>query len=121
MKLKGKGRHVCASVCVCVRVHTCVCTYEMREGTGRKSAWRLKEQVGAGRDGPGENTEAAAPMGVESRGCQECVGRSAKTQGDAFCRRQGSLTVKDLDSVVLLLWLTPSPRLGGLKEVASPL
>ena len=24
-------------------------------------------------------------------------------------------------ALVLLIWLTPSPRLGGLKEVASPL
>lgn len=37
----------------------------MTEGTRRKSAWRLKEQVGAGRDGPRESTEAA-PMGVEA-------------------------------------------------------
>lgn len=58
-------------------------------------------------------------MGVESRGCQEGVGRSGKNQGDASRRRQGSLTVKDLGSVVLLLWLTPSLRLGGLKEVTS--
>lgn len=92
----------------------------MTEGTRRKSAWRLKEQVGAGRDGPRESTEAA-PMGVESRECQEGVGRSGKNQGDTSRRRQGSLTVKDLGSVVLLLWLTPSPRLGGLKEVTSPL
>ena len=97
-----------------------MCTYEMTEGTRRKSAWRLEEQVGAGRDGPRESTEAA-PMGVESRGCQEGVGRSGKNQGDVSRRRQGSLMVKDLGSVVLLLWLTPSLRLGGLKEATSPL
>lgn len=88
-----------------------MCTYEMAEGTRRKSAWRLKEQVGAGRDAPGENTEAAAPMGVESRGCQEDVGRSAKTQRDASCRRQGSLTVKDLGSGPSAL-VNAQPKVG---------
>lgn len=88
-----------------------MCTYEMVEGTRRKSAWRLKEQVGAGRDGPGENTEAAAPMGVESRGCQEDVGRSAKTRGDASCRRQGSLTGKDLGSGPSAL-VNAQPKVG---------
>lgn len=111
---EGKAR-VCPCVCVCVR--TCTCVHEMTEGTGRKSAWRLE---GAGRDGPGENTEAA-PVGMGSRRFQEGVGRRAKTRGDASCRRQGSLVLEDQGSGVLLLWSAPSPRLGGLEEVTSPL
>lgn len=105
---------------MCVYVHTCTCAHEMTEGTGRKSAWRLEGAGRDGRDGPGENTEAA-PVGMGSRRCQEGVGRCAKTQGDASCRRQGSLVLEDRGSGALLLWSAPSPRLGGLEEVTSPL
>lgn len=96
-----------------------MCAHEMTEGTGRKSAWRLGVAGRGGRDGPGENTEAA-PAGMGSRRYQEGVGKRAKTQGDASCRRQGSLVLEDRGSGVLLLWSAPSPRLGGLEEVTSP-
>lgn len=83
-------------------------------------AWRLKEQVGAGRDGPRESTEAA-PMGVEAENVRRVWAEVARIR-ETLPQEQGSLTVKDLGSTgPSALKLTPSPRLGGLKEVTSPL
>ena len=56
---------MCVCLCVCLCTH--VPTHGVTEGTERETAWRLKDQVRAGRDGPGESN-VAAPMGMESRG-----------------------------------------------------